>query len=60
MASPIEATPTLRGKDAKRLLSDLKSVCSPEESARRIRYAKEQVAEMMRPKITRVDVDPSK
>jgi hypothetical protein len=55
MASPIEATPTLYGRDAERLLADLENVCSPEEAARRIKYAREQVAEMMRPKIARTD-----
>lgn len=60
MASPIEATPTLKGADARRLLAELEDVCSPAEAARRIKYAREQVAEMMRPKIPRSDAQPSK
>ena len=35
MASPIEATPTLYGDDALRLLADMENRCSPEEARRR-------------------------
>lgn len=60
MASPIEATPTLKGADAQRLLRDLEDVCSPEEAARRIERARAVRAEMMRPKIPRPDAKRSK
>lgn len=50
MSRPIEATPTLEGKDAERLLRDLEKVCSPEEARRRIEYAKVELARMMQPK----------
>lgn len=53
MARPIQATPTLRGEDAKRLLRDLEDVCSPEEAQRRIEYGRKLRAEMMRPKSPR-------
>jgi hypothetical protein len=63
MARPIEATPTLEGEDAERLLRDLADVCSPEEARRRIKYAREQLAEMTRPKVhggTAGDVKPTR
>jgi hypothetical protein len=60
MASPIDATPTLKGADARRLLAELENVCSPEEAARRIERARVLRAEMMRPKITRSDAKPGK
>lgn len=50
MARPIEPTPTLRGKDAERLLTDTQRVCSPEEAQRRVAEAKRLRAELMRPK----------
>jgi hypothetical protein len=50
MANPIEATPTLKGEDARRLLEDLQEVCSCEEKARRIARARAARAETMRPK----------
>ncbi len=50
MAKPIEPTPTLRGKDAERLLRDLKNVCSPEEARARSTAARDELKEMMRPK----------
>lgn len=59
MARPIEATPTLRGRDAKRLLDDLARVCSPEEQARRVQHARKQLAEMTRPKVARSNVKSS-
>jgi hypothetical protein len=46
----IEATPTLHGDDARRLLDDLQRVCSPEEARRRIAMGKRLRAELMRPK----------
>jgi hypothetical protein len=49
MARPIEPTPTLRGADAKRLMDELRDVCTPSEAQRRIEYARAARAEMMRP-----------
>jgi hypothetical protein len=51
MAKPIQPTPTLRGKDAERLLRDLANVCTPAEAKRRIARARKVRAEMMRPKV---------
>lgn len=59
MARPIEATPTLTGEDAARLLSDLKQVCSAQESARRISVAKQGLLDMMSPKHTPIN-EPGK
>jgi hypothetical protein len=59
MASPIDATPTLKGADARRLLAELENVCSPEEAARRIERARSLRAEMMRPKVAHSDATPS-
>jgi hypothetical protein len=50
MARPIEPTPTLKGKDAKRLLRDLADVCSPEEARRRQDTARSALDELTRPK----------
>ncbi len=50
MASPIEATPTLRGEDARRLIESLENRCSNEEAERRMAWAKKVMAEMTRPK----------
>lgn len=53
MASPIEATTTLRGEDARRLIESLENRCSNEEAERRMAWAKKAMAEMMRPKNTK-------
>jgi hypothetical protein len=52
MARPIEPTPVLKGEDAERLRRDLANVCSPDEARRRTEYARQQLAEMTRPKVT--------
>lgn len=57
MASPIEATPTLRGEDARRLIESLENRCSNEEAERRMAWAKKAMAEMMRPKKTKANAD---
>ena len=51
MASPIEATPVLRGDDAQRLIDSLGDMCSPEEAKRRIAWSKDALAEMARREI---------
>lgn len=43
MAKPIEATPTLHGEDAVRLLESLPNVASPEEIARRRAISRERL-----------------
>lgn len=45
MAKPIEATPTLYGDDAVRLLESLPNVAPPEEIARRRAIARERLAQ---------------
>lgn len=52
MARPIEPTPVLTGKDAKRLQRDLASVCTPEEARPRIGHAKSSLAELTRAKFS--------
>lgn len=47
MARPIEPTPTLEGKAAEKLLSDLAEVCTPSEARARVDWAREQRAAMM-------------
>ena len=47
MARPIEPTPNLEAEDAERLLRDLEQVCLPAEAERRMRWAEQQVAQMM-------------
>jgi hypothetical protein len=48
MTGPIEATPVLVGKDAKRLRSELANMCTPEEARARIARAKKSLAELTR------------
>ena len=50
MARPIQATPKLKGADAKSLLNDLKQVCPPTEAQRRVKSAREQLGKMMLPR----------
>jgi hypothetical protein len=51
MARPITPTPTLEGEDAESLLKQMEGPhASPEEMARRVERAKEQIEEVMRPK----------
>lgn len=50
MAKPIDPTPTLHGEDAYRLLRDLEDVCNPDEARARVTMARQELAEMMRPK----------
>lgn len=45
MAKPIEATPTLHGEDAVRLLESLPNVAPPEEIARRRAISRERLAQ---------------
>jgi hypothetical protein len=47
MPRPIRPTPTVRGKDAERLLRDIRNPCNPEEAKRRVAAAKEARASMM-------------
>jgi hypothetical protein len=49
MARPIEATPTLKGEDAERLLQDLDRVCPPEEAERRVAAARKLLAKVVVP-----------
>lgn len=46
----MEATPTLYGEDAVRLLADLENVCTPEEARKHVEKAEMFLAEMSRPK----------
>lgn len=50
MARPIEATPTLYGEDARRLLDELSNHCSREETERRQKRAKALLAQLNRPR----------
>jgi hypothetical protein len=50
MARPIEATPVLRGEDARRLVESLDNRCSNAEAERRMAWAQKALAEMTRPK----------
>ncbi len=52
MAKPIQPTPPLEGEDAERLLRDLENVCTTEEAARRVEWARRQLGELTRPKVT--------
>lgn len=45
MAKPIEATPTLYGDDARRLLESLANVAPPEEIERRRAISRERLAQ---------------
>ncbi len=44
MARPIAPTPTLRGKDAARLIKSLENVASSEELVRRVAVSKARLA----------------
>lgn len=48
MARPIEATPTLYGEDAERLIASLADRCSSEEAQRRQKAATRYLANMTR------------
>lgn len=50
MARPVMPTPTVRGREARKLLESLKDVASPEVERARTEHAKAYLAEMMRPK----------
>lgn len=50
MARPIEPTPVLEGAAAERLLTQLERICTPTEAQKRMDWAREARAEMMRPK----------
>lgn len=50
MAHPIEATPILRGEDARRLAESLSNRCSTQEAERRVAWAKAAWAQMTNPK----------
>ena len=52
MARPIEPTPVLTGKDAKRLQRELLNVCTPEEARARTAHAKKLLVELTRAKFT--------
>jgi hypothetical protein len=52
MARPIEPTPVLTGKDAKRLQRELANVCTPEEARARIAHAKKSLVELTRAKFS--------
>ena len=52
MARPIEPTPVLIGKEAKRLQRELENVCTPEEARARIAHAKKSLVELTREKFT--------
>jgi len=45
MAKPIEATPTLYGDDARRLILSLMDVATPEEVARRRAVSRQRLAQ---------------
>lgn len=50
MARPIQPTPALSDKEAKRLQRELANVCTPEEARARIELAKKALTELTRPK----------
>jgi hypothetical protein len=53
MARPIEPTPVLTGKEAKRLQRELANMCTPEEAHARIAHAKKSLTELTRAKFSR-------
>jgi hypothetical protein len=58
MARPIEATPVLAGKDAKRLQREPTNMCTPEEARSRIAWAKKSLAELTRAKFAKRRASP--